>query len=389
MKKWAVLGLALLFGTALVGAPSPAGAELKVGVSGYVKLDIQYSDKITGSFPSPAPGDTPLDTDKERDNSQTILDVRQTRLLVTFSDEVAGVKMSGRIETDFFTGDGNALVSNSRHLRLRHAFARADHPSGFFILAGQTWTLFMNDEIAQPPLVDFNGFAGQVFNREPQLRVGFKSPLGGGMGDLVLEASVEKHGLQNLGSAAVNEAQGEGQDVPLFVGKVSWLSKIVQVEAAGAIGRNRVILTGGEDATETAWAGQVSAQVNLNPVTVFGHYQHNDGLGRLLNGDFRSAVLIGTEVENVESDGFYVGASLALTKDTSLNAAYGWADADEIPGVFTGTSLETHQSIHVNVIHKFWGRWQAGLEYRRFDVEAFDGTEGDVNFVHGALWFSF
>ncbi len=405
-KQWTVVGLALLSGAALAGAPSPAAAELKVGVSGYVKLDIQYGDKITGQLPSPGPADTPLDPpagSPVNDNEQTIIDARQSRLRATFSDEVAGVKLSGRIETDFFTTDGNALVSNSRRLRLRHAFARADHPSGFFLMAGQYWSLFMNETIAQPELVDFNGPAGQLFARQPQLRVGYKNPLARGMGDLVLEAAVEKHSVNddsgapasgNIGALATT--QGVGQTIPLFAGKVSWLHPRFQTEAAFAVTENKVIIpVTGNDVTETAWAFQVSAQANIiDPLTVFGHFQLIDGLARLANADFPSAFLLPTnQVENVETTGWYAGASFKVTPDTTINGVFGWHEADAIPaagfGGPTSTDLETHQSIHVNVIHKFWQRWQAGIEYRRFDVTAFNGTDGDVNFIHGALWFFF
>ncbi len=395
MKKWAVLGVALLFGAVLAGAPSPAAAELKVGVSGYVKLDIQYSDKILGDapgLPSPGPASVPLDVpgNVDLDNSQTLIDARESRLRVTFSDEVAGVKLSGRIESDFFTVTGGAGTSNSRQARLRHAFARADHPSGFFFLAGQTWSLFMNSDIAQPDLVDFNGPAGQVFARQPQLRVGYKTPLARGMGDLVFEADVERHSHSATDPASsVFESEGEGQ-VPLFAGKVSWLHPRFQAEAAFAVADNKVILANGNDVSKTASGFQVSAQANFDPFTVFGHYQMIDGLGRLANGDFPTNFFVApSTVENVESTGFYVGATYNLTKDTSVTGMYGWAEADSIPVVFTGASLETHTSIHVNIIHKFWQRWQAGLEYRRFDVEAFNGTSGDVNILHGALWFFF
>lgn len=395
MRKWASLGLALLLGAALTGAPSPAAAELKVGISGYVKLDIQYGDKLTGEFPSPGPSSTPLDTDPVRDHSQTITDARQSRLRATFSDEVMGVKLSGAIETDFYTRDAadtpGLATSNSVRLRLRHAFARADHPSGFFLLAGQWWSLFQNETIAQPQLVDFNGPAGQVFAREPQLRVGYKMPLARGMGDLMIEADVEKHSTSNLGDATVNEARGEGQTVPLFAGKLSWLHPRFQAEVAGAIAESKVINPTGADTSATAWGVQISAQTNvLDPVTVFAHFHVNEGLGHLLNGDFADAVLVGSEIENIETIGWYAGASFKVTPDTSINGVFGWHQADEnVAGGFTGLSLETHQSIHVNVIHKFWQRWQAGIEYRRFDVEAFNGTDGDVNFIHGALWFFF
>lgn len=383
------LGAALVAGAFLILMPAPpAAAELKVGVSGYIKLDIQYGDKNTGSFPSPGPADVPLDDNKEADNPQTILDARQSRLRATISDDVMGVKMSGRIEADFFTADGNGRVSNSRHFRLRHAFIRGDHPSGFFLLAGQYWSLPMNSDIAQPDLVDFNGPAGQLFARQPQLRVGYRVPVPGG--DLVFEGDVEKHSLENLGSEAVDEGQGSGQDVPLFGGKVSWLGKVFQIEAAGAVAENKVTLAGGSRASEIAWAGQVSAQVNIGRVSVFGHYQHSDGLNRLANQDFPGAFLMGTTLQNVESDGWYAGVSVKLMKDTSVNGVFGWAKADELVAAgFTGDNLEKHRSIHVNVLHKFWERWQVGLEYRRFDVETFGGKEGDVNLIHGAVWYFF
>ncbi len=389
MRKPSLLFLVLAFVGVALFAAGPAAAA--VSVSGYVKLDVQYSDKIMGGgFPSPGVAATPLDTNKEADNKQTLLDARQSRIRVTFDDNVGGVKMSGRIEGDFFTGEGTALTSNSRGLRLRHAFARADHPAGFFLLAGQTWSIYMNDSIAQPNLIDFSGPAGQIFGRQPQLRVGWQNPMGP-MGTLVLEGGVEKHSVRDLGSASVNEAQGEGQKTPLLVGKVSWLHSIFQAETALAVGNNTVILAGGDDETKSAWAFQVSAQATITPVTLFAHYQNQKGLGRLLNGDFATAGLTAAnKLENIESQGFYVGASFALSPDTSINGVYGWAKADEDTSIgFTGTSLEKHQSIHVNILQKFWKNWQAGVEYQHYKVDAFDGTNGDANIIQGAIWYFF
>ena len=382
----------LFFLLAFVGVALAAGpASAAVSVSGYVKLDLQWSDKIMGGgFPSPGVAATPLDTNKDADNTQTLLDARQSRIRVTFDDTVGGVKMSGRIEGDFFQGDGNALTSNSRHLRLRHAFARADHPAGFFLLAGQTWSIWMNDAIAQPNIIDFNGPAGQIFARQPQVRVGWTNNLGP-MGSLVLEGGVEKHSTNNLGSALVAENQGEGQPMPLLAGKVSWLHSMFQAEAALALANNTVILTGGKDESEGAWAFQLSAQATIAPVTLVAHFQSQKGLGRLINQDFPSAFLgADNKVENIESQGFYVGGSFALSPDASINAYYGWAKADEAASVgFTGSQIEQMTSIHVNFLQKFWKNWQAGVELQRYNVEAFDGTEGDATIIQGAIWYFF
>jgi len=393
--------LALLLAVVLL-APPPAFAAVTVG--GYVKLDVQYSDKIgLGGLQGfiVLPG-VPLDTDKERDHSQTFIDARVTRIRAAFTEAAAGIKLSGMVEGDFFTVDGNALTSNSRHLRLRHAFARADHPSGFFLLAGQYWSLFSDvvpfatmPVVGLTPLVDNIGPASVLLGRQPQLRVGWRSPLGPGMGNLLLEADVEKHSVTNLGSPAVDESQGEGQTTPLFVGKASWIHSIFMAEAAIALGNNTVIFPGGNDESKGAWGFEATARATLPPVTILAHYVTQKGLGRLLGlvGDFPTAapkLTDPTKFENVESQGFYVGASFALSPETAITAVYGWAKADEDASIgFTGTQLEKHQSIHVNIIHKFWKSWQAGLEYQRFNVETFSGVEGDVNFLHGALWYFF
>lgn len=390
MNKWLVGGLALLFGATLLGMPLPAAAELKVGIGGFLLLDVQQGDKVFGGATAPSVANTPLDTDKERDHRETVVDARQTQLRATFSETTAGLNFSGLVETDFNNNDGDARVANTRHLQLRHAFARADHPSGFFLLAGQFWSLFSNIvSVRPPPTFTAGAVAGRLVARQPQLKVGYRIPLDQTLGNLVFEADVEKHSLDNLGSIRVDESQGGGQDIPLFVGKVFWLHPIFEVEAAGAVGSNRVILVGGSDDRRTAWGGQVSMAVNIGTVRLAGNYYHLDGLQRLAAGRFPSAFQVFNRVENVESDGWYAGLGYKLTKDTSFNFGFGWEKADEIPGAFTGTRLERHQSLQVNVLHKFWTRWQVGLEYRRFDVEAFNRTEGDANFVHGALWFFF
>ena len=91
-----------------------------------------------------------------------------------------------------------------------------------------------------------------------------------------------------------------------------------------------------------------------------------------------------------EVQGGYVSASLALTPETSINGVLGFAKADENTAIgFTGTELEKHRTLHVNIIHRFWKSWQTGLEYQRSNVETFGGTKGDVNIIRTALYYFF
>lgn len=371
-----------LAGAALLGGAAPAAtAEVKIG--GYAKLDVIWSDKIAGGGNGSAaeiaggPSAVPLDSEPQFDNGDFNLDARQSRLNFTGTGEVEGVKLRGFIESDFFTSEGNRNVSNSRGLRLRHAYGQATLPGGFFILAGQTWSTFMNLDTFAPDTIDFNGPAGQLFNREPQLRVGYSA------GGLSLLAAIESHSVSGLDPSTLNQSQ----ELPLFVAKAVWSTDRFAAEIAGAATQNRAVF-GATDETETAWGAQGGVKVPVGPFRLVGQIHLLDGLNRLANGDFPDAAAGAGTLENVETLGWYVGASYALTETTELNAVYGWAEADE-SALNTGAADEQHQTLHLNVLQKLWGNMQVGLEYQYAKRELFNGDEGDINRIQAAWWYFF
>lgn len=382
-------GSALLAGVLLtMAAPEIAAASPKIKVGGYIRLDAQYEDGNTRDFPYPAIADTPFEDDEERSHGQFIIDARASRIRVDATDELVGVKVLGRIEADFYNGEASALTMNSRNFRLRHAFIQAEHVTGLFILAGQYDSLLGNSEVAQPTLVDFSGPAGQIFARQPQLRFGYIHKFPAEIGTLRFDGSMEKNSTDDLGSETIRESQGEGQTSPLYTVKIAWRGKPLNLEAGVAAAKSDVTLEGGRRIGTSVWAAQTSADFLLGPVSVFGHYHHNDGLGRLAYGDFRSIVLAGNKLENITTNAFYAGASWKIIDTTSVTGMFGWQRADELhEGGFTEDQLRQHRSVHVNVIHKFWQNWQVGLEYRRFEVEAFNNRVGHVNGALGAVWY--
>lgn len=373
--------------------PSALCAEFKANVYGYAKLDIQYNDRNTGSFPSPSPLSTPLNSDKADAHGELIIDGRESRIGVKALDTFKKVDMTGLIEGDFFTGSGDALNSNSRTFRLRHAYMQGDLASGFYILAGQFWSLLMNSEVAQPNLVDFNGPVGSIFAREPQLRLGYKQPLG--KGDLLAQVDVEKHSFNTLGfvnpSSDVDTAQGSGQRLPLFVAKLSWLLKKFQLELAGCAAQSTVTFAEGGQTKQGVWGIESATQYTRGKLTLYGAIHHLDGLSRLDGGNYLDAVLsAGGDFHPVRSNGWYAGAVWQFTKSTSLNTVYGWELAKKIPhSAFSGTTYGHFNSFHINVLHLFWRRWQAGLEFQRFDVQAFNSQRGHVDMLHFGLWYYF
>jgi hypothetical protein len=69
------------------------------------------------------------------------------------------------VESDFFGGGGTETVSNSHHLRLRHAYGKVGN-----FLAGQTWSTFMGANWLLPTTIDFDGSAGMANIRQAQFR---------------------------------------------------------------------------------------------------------------------------------------------------------------------------------------------------------------------------
>jgi len=406
----------------VLAAASPAPAA--VSVNGYVLTLIKWEDKIAGhELPKLGIGSTPRDGVPELDNNQFTLDSRQTRFWIGWTDDVQGIKMSGRIEMDFNSTDGNALTSNSRHPRLRIAYARADHPGGFFLLAGQYQSIVASTDIAflgKYAIDEFNSAVGSNAGvRQPQVRGGWTTKMPGG--GLTLEAAVEKNSVANLGSALVDESQGEGQETPFFAARVIFDHPIVRLQGAVGMGKATVTLgnpagtpagtpPAGSQESETAWI--VNGDVEIKPIpmlTFFAHVYTLNGLGRFLGGagDFPSVGLTAlNKLELIKATGGYGGVSFQLTPNTAINAFAGHEKADEEASIgFTGNFVgdgqclagvaiggncwEKHTSYHVVLRQRFWQRWLFGLQYNHYKAEAFGGAKGDFNMIESAIFYFF
>ena len=387
---------------------SPAWAQAKVSITGSVRFNAIFSDRIyAGGTQSIAPGNIPFDSgpkaEKERDHRETILDARRSRIQIDISDTAPGnITLAGRIQADFDTSDGNALTSNSRHLRLRLAYGQASLPNGFTLRAGQARTIVSEfgdnliGGVGVAEVINENDYFDQLQARQPALQVAWTSKMGGG--DLTVGAGVEKQAVgvkSRTGlSTVVDERQGEGQDVPLIGAGVRYRSPLFSVFARGAAAKARVILSGtGKDEDEAVWLAAISAEVKPTAMlTLVGQYWVSNGLNRI-NGTFNDVALVNGKLEGVEAQAFHVGAQLRLTKDVRFNAVYQWMKADDNAKIFDLTASsgdkEKFQAINLNVIYAFWARWDAGLEYMHAKVESFGDSDGTINIVNFRLRFNF
>ena len=138
-------------------APSPitfSAGSWQLSLGGFFKLNLIHDFDANSSPDVFDPRGIPVDGSK---GTNTTIQARETRLSLGIDAPVEGRDLQMFLEGDFF-GAGNTL-------RLRHAYARYGA-----LLAGQTWTTFM-DERNIPPTIDFEHALAAPLVRQGLLRV--------------------------------------------------------------------------------------------------------------------------------------------------------------------------------------------------------------------------
>jgi hypothetical protein len=154
--------LATLLGSLAAGSAN-AAYEFKltdtdtVTLGGYIKVDARYVNGDVAYRDFWVGAGAPL-TDSQ---SQFKMNANESRFNLKYSHG----DVTGFLEMDFLGGGGDQRWSNSSHNRLRHAFISYKN-----VLAGQTWSTFMNTS-ALAETADFAGATiGIVFVRQTQIR---------------------------------------------------------------------------------------------------------------------------------------------------------------------------------------------------------------------------
>lgn len=165
------------------------GSNAKLSPYGFFKASVVHDSSSPGGNDFPLPGFLG-DTGPGR-SPEFHLKARAFRLGANFEwlDPSPKVVVTGRVEFDFegdFTRVNNRNISSIRSSQpsLRLAWMRIDRTlsdrSAFFALFGQDWTPFGSSTL--PNLVETTGYGigfGTLYERLPQVRVGFNRKLGG------------------------------------------------------------------------------------------------------------------------------------------------------------------------------------------------------------------
>ncbi|MEO8925275.1 MAG: DcaP family trimeric outer membrane transporter [Caldimonas sp.] len=370
------------------------GTDTWMGIGGHVKADFIYDSKESvgpqtdfSAIPmNGAPGTDRKNTFSGTNAKQTEIDI-ETHTPTDYGD------LASRVETDFYLStQGNPNISNSYALRLRNAYFSLGP-----LLAGQWWTAFQ-DQAAGPNLLDFNGPAGQVFVRQPQIRYTHVVP-GEGTAQNQYIFSVENSspdyfspgGLYNGNVNNVNQDGQTADPAGCTLGRVtpcsngpSQLSKypdfVTRWENDGdyghvslqAMARDISVDTGvigvpaGQVVKTSKWGYGlgVSGQFNMNTVVprlggdnILWSFQGGPGIGRYLQDLlFNGAILNDTthNLDVVTSLGGFVAYEHFWSDRWESNVSFGWEesklkDIDQL--IADGVQL-TSRSIsgHVNLI---------------------------------------
>ena len=157
---------------------------------GFVKSTMAYDSYDPTGDDFPRPGFTAADSGPNK-NPEFHLKARSTRMGSRFEwpDISKNITVTGQIEGDFegnFSRADNRNVSSIRSnaLQLRLAFGRIDWTvrpnTDIFFEAGQDWTIFGSSALMNLFETTFYGaYWGNVYERSPQMRLGFVQKLGG------------------------------------------------------------------------------------------------------------------------------------------------------------------------------------------------------------------
>ncbi len=334
----------LLLASSLLVAASAANAgytfdlsdDDKLSFGGYIKVDARYVDGDVAYKPFWTGSGAKLDESA----SQFNLFANETRFNMKYSHG----DVMGFIEMDFWGGGGNEIVSNSAHPRLRHAFIKYKD-----ILAGQTWSTFMNTS-AIPESADFAGATtGLVFIRQGQIRYT--------MGNF--QVSLENP--ETWGGDTSNDSMPDV--VARYNLKGDWGSV-----SFSALGRQLNTELGN---SETAIGASIAGRIKMAGKDDFRFQFHQGELGRYVGVGFAKDV-VGEQVEETTS---YLAAYRHFWTETLRSTVlYGVAEAD--------VSGADRSQWSVNLFQNLTKQLAVGVEVGQFTM---DDQNADSNYAQLSL----
>ncbi len=283
--------------------------ETSFKIGGYVKLDVigDLAGSIGNQFQFKTA--TIAVDDAAPDGGRVTLNARESRVN-------ADLRLPGHlrafVEGDFY-GDGGSF-------HLRHAYGELGH-----LLAGQTWTTFMDIE-ARPLTFDFEGPDTEVFLRQAMVR--WTQPLSA---PVRMQFAVENPSAE---FAAPDSLAGAIQSqVPDLIANLRWTNKRGHIQVAGLVRQLRFAGDGDSpDLSTTGWG--INATLVLRPFGkdhVYGQAMVGKGVAHYLNGRAGlngDAVVSGDELIALPTNAFIIGYEHHWSNTLRSGISYAWSTAE-------------------------------------------------------------
>jgi len=324
------------------------GTDLAIKIGGYTKLDLIHDFQDVGNRFKFATNTIAVPTD---DRSQTTLHARESRLFLDTRSELEGLPVRVYVEGDFF-GDGNGFS-------LRHAYGQWGG-----LLAGQTWTTFM-DLSSRPHTLDFEGPDAELFIRNPMLRWGAKISSGWSYAVAVEQAS------QQLSGPSGAPLPGEAVTaLPDFTGHVrleqgGWHGQLAAVVRQLGFEVQPRDPAADDDALGFGVALSGKTELGDPGRRLMGQVSFGEGYAyynQSLRGTDSDAVYTATGLQALEAFTAVLGYEHDWSARWTSTAAWSMARVDDAPGR-AQTAIRGTQSASVNLCWQPSHRFLAGVEY--------------------------
>jgi len=377
-------------GGATKGSFKLPGSDTSITLGGYVKLDAVYSNPSAGVDNAADlmlnPSSIPVGTDAgDHERSQVKFGARETRLFVKTNTPTALGDLDTHVEFDFYGADGNESVSNSHGLRLRHAYATLGR-----FLAGQTWTNFMN-AAALPDTVDFGGPAGQIFDRQAQVRwtqpIEASSYARGGRWSISLENPETVAQLQSGASFRADDDR-----IPDVTGQLALDTDRGAFSLHGIVRQLRVD-SGASPAAVDGKIGAAIAIAGVVPARGRDDFRFTagagNGIGRYSNGFLPDAIVDAQGRLHLPQQWVAYGAYRHFWSETLRSSLVLSVGGERNPDAAPGDTNKATHSAHLNLIWSPVPRSDLGIEYIFADRETEDGQKGHLNRLQASAKYAF
>ena len=359
----------------IIGSEDGFGAQLY----GFARLDIIYNSR---TFDHPQfPNFVPVGPGGD---GQVNIHPRLSRLgFKTWSGLLLGqIDVGATIEFDFQNGGSESRQA----VRMRHAFAHLKLKGGFYLLAGQTWDLVSQlYPMANADSMMWN--TGNLGDRAPQLRLGFRATIGDGKLDmalaLLMPSVTDTRDLDENGTP-----DGQDSGLPGFQARVGykaslWTKRPFQIAVGGLLTKTETQLAG-QTQSWTSWGVMAELDIPLHDVIgIRGEWFMGQDLAEVRGGikqglktttDAAGLLLKASEVRTM---GFWAELYAQPTSYLRLAAGYGQDDPEDADLSSGGRALN----------RAFWGvvHWRivppfrVGVEYLHWKTDYLSGKTDSVS----------